>query len=261
MRIPSLAPGRDVRPRPAGAAAGSPTWGLSSGARVANAFRRRPELLFLPTAGVMVAFSIAPFAFGIGWGVKFLVWLSSPDQPVIYPVTWTASWLSFLLTATVAWRRRGLHPLRAVFVGAALPFGATGTFEIVYQFIGAGVQPGGFGMSTISWIGIVLWTLPSVTAVPYWRVTRTFWAVLLAEAVGFAAWAAVGYPQVTWGNIAQEPAAYAFNIALKLGAFALFALPTLAGLRTQPASEQPGGASPASLDSVGSPSPVCGGLP
>ncbi len=202
----------------------------------------------------MVAFSIAPFAFGTEWGVRFLTFLSSPAQPVIFPVTWAASWGSFGIIAALAWRWAGLYPLRAVFLGAAVPFGATGGFEIVYQLVGDRVQPWGFGMSTVAWVGIVLWTLPGVATAPWWKVGRWFGLLLAIEAIGFVAWASIGYPQVTWGSLTQVPLAYAFNIGLKVGAFLLIAAPTYEGVRRERRAHLP-----PPNEGRGSPAPDAGG--
>ncbi len=202
-------------------------------------FRRHPEWLFVPLAAVMVAFGLAPSPLQSEWGAKFLTYLSSPAHPVIFPVTWTASWASFGVIAVLSWRWAGLHPLRAVCLGAAIPFGATGGFEIVYQLVGDRVQPWGFGMSVIAWVALVLWTLPGVATAPWWKVGRPFWALLAMEAIGFGAWVAIGYPQVTWGSPAEQPLAYGFNILLKVGAFLLVAVPTYEGVREVRAERTP----------------------
>jgi hypothetical protein len=116
-------------------------------------------------------------------------------------------------------------------VAASIPFGATGLFEILFQAIGVTVRPLGFYFGPYDWFAISLWTAIGITGLPFWKITRVFWLSLAVTAGGFWAWVLVGYPQVTWGTIENVPVAYAFNSALKVMTFVLFALPTAQGIR------------------------------
>jgi len=188
--------------------------------------------VFLPLIVLLFAVNDASFGFGPQYSLKFVAYLSDPRQGGIFPFTWSASWVTFVIAWVAGVRWTSLGRWRSLVVAASLPFGATGAFEIVYQFTGAEVQPWGFQMSAFSWISIVLWTAVAATSLPYWRVTWDFGVLVALFAGGFIGWAALGYPQITWGAISQEPLAYGFNIALKGGAFLLFLLPTLRGWQT-----------------------------
>jgi hypothetical protein len=203
-----------------------------------------PECVFLPLVILLFLVNDAPFGFGPGYSIKFVAYLGDPGQGGIFPVTWAASWCTFVIAAVAGRRWTNLGTVRSMLVAASLPFGATGVFEIVYQLVGDWVQPGGFHMSHFSWISIVLWAAVGATSFVYWRVSWEFGLVVVLLVGGFLAWAAEGYSQITWGSITAEPWAYGFNIALKVGAFVLFLLPTLRGWQTTPVPARPALASP-----------------
>ena len=193
--------------------------------------QERPELLFLPLTGVCFLLSLAPFAYGWQWGQNFVHYLVVPTANQISPITWSAAWITFGSTFLLLslWTR--LNVLRCAMVAASIPFGATGLFEILFQGVGLTVRPLGFYFGPYDWFAISLWTAIGITGVPFWKITRLFWLSLVTTAAGFWAWVLVGYPQVTWGTIESVPLAYGFNLALKVMAFVLFALPTVQGIR------------------------------
>jgi hypothetical protein len=193
--------------------------------------QKRPELLFMPLTGVCLLFSLAPFAYGWQWGLNFIHYLISPTANQISPATWSAAWIAFGSTFLLMFRWTRLSVLRCVMVAASIPFGATGLFEILFQGLGLTFRPLWFHWGPYDWFALSLWTAISITAVPFWKITRLFWLFLAAFAGGFSAWVLSGYPQATWGTIETVPVAYAFNITLKVIAFVLFALPTLQGIR------------------------------
>lgn len=121
-----------------------------------------------------------------------------------------------------------LNVWRCATVAASIPFGATGLFEIFFQTIGVTVH---FSWGPYDWFAISLWAAIGITGLPFWKLTWAFWFSLAGIIGGFWAWALVGFPQVTWGTIENVPVAYAFNIALKVMTFVLFALPTIQGIR------------------------------
>ncbi len=191
----------------------------------------RPELLFVPLTGVCFLLSLAPFAYGWQWGQNFVHYLVVPTANQISPVTWSAAWITFGSTFLLMFLWTRLNALRCAMVAASIPFGATGLFEIIFQAIGVTVQPLGFYMRPYDWFAISLWTAIGITALPFWKLTRVFWLAVAGIIGGFWAWVLIGYPQASWGTIESVPVPYAFNIALKVMTFVLFALPMLQGIR------------------------------
>lgn len=126
----------------------------------------------------------------------------------------------------ILWTR--LNVMRCAMVAASIPFGATGLFEILFQTIGVTVH---FTWGPYDWFAISLWAAIGITGLPFWKLTWVFWFSLAGIIGGFWAWALLGFPQVTWGTIENVPVAYAFNIALKVMTFVLFALPMVQGIR------------------------------
>jgi hypothetical protein len=213
-----------------------------------------PEFVFLPSIVILFVVSDAPSIFGPQYAVRFGAYLSNPNQGGIFPFTWTASWCTFLIATYAGVRWTSLRLPRSILVAASLPFGATGVFELVYQFTGSVVQPWGFNMAAFAWFDLVLWTAVGFTSCVYWRITWDYLVLLGLFALGFIAWAAIGYPQITWGTIAQQPIAYGLNVALKGGAFALFLLPTLRGWQTVRTDRVTSGGDPLAIPVVPAPS-------
>jgi hypothetical protein len=194
-------------------------------------FQERPELLFVPLTGVCLLLSMAPFAYGWQWGQNFVHYLVSPTANQISPVTWSAAWVTFGTTFFLMFRWTRLNALRCAMVGASIPFGATGLFEVLFQGIGLTFRPLWFHWGPYDWFVLLLWTSIGITGVPFWKITRLFWFSLAVFVGGFSAWVLAGYPQATWGTIESVPVAYGFNIILKAMAFVLFSLPLLQGIR------------------------------
>lgn len=193
-------------------------------------FQNRPELLFLPLSGVCFLFSLAPFAYGWGWGQNFVHYLIDPTANQISPVTWSAAWVGFGSTFLLMRLRTRLKAFRCAMVAASIPFGATGLFEIVFQAIGITIQPLTFHMSPYDWFAISLWTAIGITGLPFWRMTWIFWLSLSLIIAGFCAWVLAGYPQVSGDPTGDLQLPYAFNGSLKLMMFVLFTLPIFQGI-------------------------------
>ena len=153
----------------------------------------------------------------------------TPTANQISPITWSAAWITFGATLILMVRRTRLSVLRCVIVAVSIPFGATGVFEIFFQAIGVSVR--GFQYGLYDWFAISLWAAIGITGVPFWKLTKMFWFWLVVTIGGFGAWALVGYPQVGWGTGENIPAAYAFNMTLKVMVFILFATPTVNGIK------------------------------
>ncbi len=186
--------------------------------------KERPELLFLPLVFLVVA--LGWFISGPSWFSKLLQYLLSPNPDPSYApvhfVTFTAAWISFGISL---WKCRGLTFKQNALLSASVPFGGTGLFEIIYQALGKLSQPAAFQATALQWTGVVAWAALGLVAVPYWQITKAFYGVLAGTIVGFLAWFVIGYPQVTWGTMFQQPTAYLLNSALKLTCILLFLVP------------------------------------
>ena len=191
-------------------------------------FQERPELLFMPLTGACFLLSLAPFAYGLPWGQRFVYYLLTPTANQISPATWSAAWITFGATFILMVRRTHLTALRCAMVASSIPFGATGVFEISFQTIGVSVK--GFQWGPYDWFAITLWAAIGITGIPFWRITKMFWLLLAGTVGGFIGWTLAGYPQVGWigDNI---PEAYVFNIILKLAVFLLLAMPVVNGIQ------------------------------
>jgi hypothetical protein len=192
--------------------------------------QNRPELLFVPLTAVCFLLSLAPFAYGWGWGQNFVHYLIDPTANQISPITWSAAWVCFGITFLLMRLRTRLNALRCAMVAASIPFGATGLFEIVFQAIGVTIQPQTFHMGLYDWFAISLWMAIGITGLPFWRMTSMFWFSLSLTLAGFCTWVLVGYPQVGGGSIGNVLLAYAFNGSLKIMMFVLFMLPIFQGI-------------------------------
>lgn len=227
--------------------------------------RRHPELIVLPVLALTFGLNDLPGAYGPAYLEKFVEYLTDPAQGGIFPFTWTAAWASFLAVAAAAERWSTLGRARGLLVAGSVPFAATGLFEIVYQFVGAQVQPSAFRLAPFDWFSLVLWTAVGAVGLLYARLAWDFGLAAGAFAAGFVAWGLDGYPQITWGTIEQVPVAYAFNIALKGLAFLLILLPIVRGLRGRRSDDRPGAAPPPEPRSdparTEAPGPAVGGSP
>jgi hypothetical protein len=204
--------------------------------------RERPELWFVPAIvlSLVTAFTEIGEA-ALGPAVLRRLALTTPDP--ILPFTLTAALVTAPFLVLQMRRRTSLSRWRAVVIGASVPVGAVGLFEIPYQEIRAAAFPGlaGVGLPTGAVVALTAWILVGFSGIGWMRFDRVTAALGLALILGFAAWWALGYPQVVTPPGGNLPIAYAFNVGLKWLCFTWFAALILRGLPSRdPSSDGDG---------------------
>lgn len=200
--------------------------------RMRRFLQKRPELTLVLSAAIfasyIVAYSLTHFhsltpirTLGAGYLAALFGGPTAEGQGPVFPVTWVASILSFGVALVLLRARTPLDWKRSVLISGSIPFAATGSFEITYQASGSILQPWAFHALYPFWI---LWTSIGLVGVGYFAPGRYFWLTFVSFLTGFLAWDLSGFSQVEWGPPSSYPIAYAFNIPLKIAAFALFLL-------------------------------------
>jgi hypothetical protein len=195
--------------------------------------RSRPEFWFFVTviASGLTSFTSAGTRV---LGPAVIRRLSGVTPDPILPFTLSAA----LVSAIIVWwqlaRLSDLSRVRRFLITMSICVGPVGAFEVPYQAIRGYVFASSLGgeASIGTWIALGCWILVGLTGIGWMRVTRRTWILAAAMAIGFLGWWAVGYPQVTFSTSSQVAIAYLFNVPLKFGAFALFVLPLVDGLRS-----------------------------
>jgi hypothetical protein len=191
----------------------------------------KPEYLFIPIALLVISVNLTHY--GPSWFLIFLEYLTNPNpDPAYVPihfVTLAAAWSTFTVCFVTRIRHSHLAVARSFMISASIPFGGTGLFEIIYQLMGRFLQPWAFHMTTFDWVTLIIWTSLGVVNMPLWRLTPDWFMLTFLTMTGFLAWCMVGFPQVTWGNVFEEPVAYFFNSMLKIATCAMFLVPTVHG--------------------------------
>ena len=141
---------------------------------------------------------------------------------VVFPYTWASSLLLFIYGLWLFHRRYGLDYIRTVIYAVSLSFAATSLFEIIYQNIGSGIGGGKEGLEgqLINLSAIAL----ALSSLRFWKASKMLLSSLVLFLTGWIVWVSVGYPQIYNANPVLAMQAYAFNVALKVGAFGVVGL-------------------------------------
>ena len=192
---------------------------------------QKPEYFFVPIVTILITMNVARE--GTRWFDVFFEYLTNPNpDPTtvpIHPVTVLAAWTTFAIALTVFAKYSRINLWRSLMLSAAIPFGATGLFEIIYEILGDTIQPGAFHLGTFDWLSLILWTSLGAVTIPFWKFTKEWLLLMIGTSLGFTIWAIIGFPQVTWGTLYQEPLAYIFNSTLKISTFLIILVPIVQG--------------------------------
>jgi len=197
-----------------------------------QAFRRRPELLFVPFAALWLLVNAAPWGFGPGYIYSFYLAFTGQKSDIIFPYTYAFAVTTFgaILLMGLRWTRLGAA--RTFLIAGTVPFAGPGLFEVIFQEAGAYFHPGlfiGYAQPYVMF-SYAIWVVLGLTGLGWWRLTWR-WAVAVAyTGIGFLAWFAIGFPLVSTGSFAQLPWAYFFNISLKASCFLVFVIPIAEGM-------------------------------
>lgn len=207
-----------------------------------NLLQKRPEIIFFPVACIFLVVNLG------GYGEKFIVsfvqYFTLQLSNQIFPFTLAFAWIVFLSTLVISLKYTHLGFTRSFIISGSLPFAGAGGFELIYQMIGAIVQPCCFGASAAAPFGpyeilsALTWVSLGFTGLGFWKLTRKFWIASSIVIAGFALWVLIGFPQVTWGSFFQYPLGYILNIGLKGGLFTVFAIPLIEGMMSKDSSKK-----------------------
>jgi hypothetical protein len=194
--------------------------------------RTRPEFWFAATAALSAVTSFTAAGTAL-LGPAVIRRLSGMTPDPILPFTLAAALVSAIVVWRALARRSTLSGARRLLVAISVCIGPVGAFEIPFQLIRGYVFPSlaGGEVGAGTWLALSSWVLVGLTGLALMRFSWRFVGLGMATVLGFLAWWAVGFPQVTFGSPTQVAVAYLFNVPLKFAAFALFALPLVEGLR------------------------------
>ncbi len=154
---------------------------------------------------------------GSQWFLNFYLFFTfqAVNGP-IYPVTIAMAWTAFLVVLYKQ-RRKGINGFLAA--GSA-PFGGAALYEISKDTVGFFH---GWGFNPLSAVDLLVWIGVGLAGVYYWRESRAAAGLFVAFCLLFALWSLMGYPQIS--SVPASPAAFAFNILLKIISFLIFMIP------------------------------------
>ncbi len=140
----------------------------------------------------------------------------------IFPYTWGGSLLLFIFAIWVFNRKYRVDLIRTFVYSVALSFAATSLFELIYQNVGIGQGIGNqFLEGQVINLSAIAFGFSSVRFWHFGRLNQSACSVYLGA---WLLWLSFGYPQAYDTGPGAAGEGYFFNVAIKLGSYALFAL-------------------------------------
>jgi hypothetical protein len=163
--------------------------------------RKKPEILIIPLLSFWIVVNVPAWPMYGGsilllvlrWGT---VGVLSGSTNSIFPLTYGIAIFIFLFFIFRFRKNCGLAWTRVLLLSATIPFGFVAFFETVYQEVFSVVRPALFHTPPSGQLLLASWILLSFASLPFWRVTKKFYAVLAVDILGFAIWIAIDYPQI-----------------------------------------------------------------
>ncbi|HYA70219.1 MAG TPA: hypothetical protein VEH28_02475, partial [Thermoplasmata archaeon] len=150
----------------------------------------------------------------------------------VFPYTWASALGLFAYGIWLFHWRYRVDSVRAIVYSLGLCFAATSLFEIVWQNVGAGQEVGNqFLEGQVINLSSIAFGLSSLR---FWRINVPVLAASNLYWMGWLFWLADGYPQTYSLNPNLAAQAYAFNAALKITSYVLFALVVSFATRLRP---------------------------
>jgi len=198
--------------------------------RILDLSRDWRDWLFVPL-GAQFAFVVLvlypPYA-------QFVVQVGALQRHVnpVFPYTWASALGLFAYGIWLFHWRYRVDWTRAIVYSLGLCFAATSLFEIVWQNVGAGQGVGNqFLEGQVINLSSIAFGLSSLR---FWRFNVPVLAASNLYWMGWLLWLADGYPQTYNLNPSLAAQAYAFNAALKIASYVLFALVVSFATRLRP---------------------------
>jgi hypothetical protein len=139
----------------------------------------------------------------------------------VFPFTYASA---IALLVFTYWRfTRATSKITSFALALPFPFAGTSFFEQTYQTIGYFAFHFSANSVSILSLGVNLTAVLMIfSSIRYWRRSPELLIALFAFAVGFAAWALIGYPQIY--DSSNTDLALLFNVPLKILSFVILGL-------------------------------------
>jgi hypothetical protein len=163
--------------------------------------RRRPELLILPLLSFWLIVNVPPWPMFNG-SILFLIarWgtvgILSGSTNSVFPLTYAVAIIIFIFFFTRFRKNTSLGWKRSFLLSVTIPFGFVAFFETLYQAVFSFVRPEIFHIPLSGQLLLTSWLLLGLSTMPYWKITKKFYLLVVLDIVGFLIWVGIGYPQI-----------------------------------------------------------------